>query len=269
MHLVVIHRASAGTRQEPAHTCRAIHLRSARTGPGRANRFLDAKCYKRLAHGLGNLSYRLLGEENWSAYGKWPYITGEVRRRYLPARHSAGFSFGNDSCNGIALTIAITRDADGYAPGDLSLYLAIGWITASESREIAERFARAKGRTFTGEAFFGQIISCSTCDDDIPVRWRVFYLDGEPFYSGLIDSDARHVPCEAPQPPDEIVDAFRSLGFFNACDFFLAAGSFWMCDRLFDAQMTQVPGGESMGDFYRALAQALAEFPALPTGSGA
>ena len=142
----------------------------------------DVERYKRLAHGLGNLGYRLIGEENWSACGKWPSISGEVRRRYLPAHHFAGSSFGNDSCNRIAPTIAITRDADGYAPGDLSLYLAIGWITASESREIAERFARAKGRTFTGEAFFGQIISCSTCgDDDILVRWRVFYLDGEPF----------------------------------------------------------------------------------------
>ena len=87
---------------------------------------MDAERYKRLAHGLGNLGYRLLGEENRSVHGKWPYISGEVRRRYLPARHSAGFSFGNDSCNGIAPTIAITRDADGYAPGDLSLYFAIG-----------------------------------------------------------------------------------------------------------------------------------------------
>lgn len=106
---------------------------------------MDAERYKRLAHGLGNLGYRLLGEENWSACGKWPYISGEVRRRYLPARHSAGSSFGNDSRNGIAPTIAIARDADGYALGDLSSYLAIGWITVSESREIAERFARARG----------------------------------------------------------------------------------------------------------------------------
>lgn len=60
------------------------------------------------------------------------------------------------------------------------------------------------------------------------------------------------------------MDAFRSLGFFYACDFFLAAGGSWMCDRLFDAQMTQVPGGESAGDFYRVLAQALAEFPRTP-----
>ena len=133
--------------------------------------FLVAERYKRLAHGLGNLGYRLLGEENWSAYGKWPYISGEVRRRYLPARHSAGSSFGNDSRNGIAPTNALARDADGYAPGDLSSYLAIGWITVIESREIAERFARAKGRTFNGETFFEQIISCSTCGDgDIPVR---------------------------------------------------------------------------------------------------
>ena len=44
--------------------------------------FLDAERYKRLAHGLGNLGYRLLGEENWSVHGKWPYISGEVRRRY-------------------------------------------------------------------------------------------------------------------------------------------------------------------------------------------
>lgn len=108
---------------------------------------MDAERYKRLAHGLGNLGYRLLGEENWSACGKWPYISGEVRRRCLPAHHSAGSSFGNDSCNRIAPTIAIARDADGYAPGDLSSYLAIGWITASESREIAERFAKARGRT--------------------------------------------------------------------------------------------------------------------------
>lgn len=31
---------------------------------------MDAERYKRLAHGLGNLGYRLLGEENWSVRGK-------------------------------------------------------------------------------------------------------------------------------------------------------------------------------------------------------
>ena len=231
---------------------------------------MDEESYKRVARELRFCGFRLLGEENRLVYEPLSFSIcgGEDRvRRYFPNRHGAGHSFGNGPCDGMAPTIAMARDADGYAPGDLSSYLAIGWITASESREIAERFARAKGRTFTGEAFFEQIISCSTCgDDDIPVRWRVFYLDGEPFYSGLIDSDARHVPCDAPKPPDEIVNAFRSLGgcFFYACDFFLVAGGSWMCDRLFDAQMTQVPGGENIGDFYRALAQALAEFPRTP-----
>lgn len=104
--------------------------------------------------------------------------------------------------------------------------------------------------------------------------WAILAIDclarriGPSMGSGRIFPARFGAAIEAPKPPDEIVDAFRSLGFFYACDFFLAAGGSWMCDRLFDAQMTQTSGGESIGDFYRALAQALAEFPALPTGSG-
>ncbi len=232
---------------------------------------MDAGSYKRVARELRLCGFRLLGEENRWVYEPLPLsICGDEGRasRYLPNRYHAGCSFGNGPCDGMAPTIAIARDADGYAPGDLSLMLAIGWITAAESREIAERFVRAKGKTFTGEVFFEQLVSCATCGDGgIPVRWRVFYLDGRPFYSGLVSSDARYVPCDAPKPSDEIVDAFRNLDacFFYACDFFLVAGGSWMCDRVFDAQMSQISFGGDAGEFYRALARALAEFPRTPS----
>lgn len=148
MHLVVIHRASAGTRQEPAHTCRAIHSRPARTGPGRANLF-------------------------WM----------------------------RSATRGLHMDWAI---------------LAIDCL----ARRIGP--SMGSGRIFP--ARFGAAI-------------------------------------EAPKPPDEIVDAFRSLGFFYACDFFLAAGGSWMCDRLFDAQMTQVSGGESIGTSIARLRRRLLSSP--------
>ncbi len=222
--------------------------------------------YERLAKKLLSLGYRLI-TDSWRALEEPRFhfrcFKGFTDEKYKMRTVNVGASFGTGASQTHPPSIYITRDDDGYLGTREADWFALGWHTSRKGEELAERFAQAKGDRFSGEAFFEEYVPRFEYES-VPVVWRAFYFEGRPIFKAPV---APKAPKGFPEPPEEIVNAFRKAcsNIFYACDFMLAKGGSWLCSRFFDGQMSEGPARrEDSIAFYEALARAVEEAPRIP-----
>ena len=224
--------------------------------------YMDEEHYARLERELPRFGYRLISD-NWESheYARLRHWRGLSTDCYMIASASAGCSFGSGGYDSLQPTIYLARDEEG--PADVNRckdFFVTGWVTAAESKRLADEFAEYRGGAPTDEVFFEKYLPYSVYGGS-PVAWRVFYFDGVPFYKGRIWkswSDLHGIP----EPSSEVLSAFAAnMGAFGSCDLVLAEGGGWKCSRIMDGQFTSVPLGGDEQDFADAFVKVVAESP--------
>ena len=208
---------------------------------------MDKEHYARLERELLRFGYRLMSDK-WEAYryGSLRRWRGLATDPYMIASVPAGSSFGSDVYGSLQPTIYLARDEE--SPADINRcrdFFAMGWVSATESKRMAEEFAKYRGGKPIGEVFFEKHLPCADFYGS-PIAWRVFFFDGVPFYKGMMYGGAREGRRGMPEHPDEVLNAFAAnMGVFGSCDLVLTEGGGWKCSRIMDGQFTSVPlGGE-------------------------